>query len=225
MDVSDSQPRDVVAAQPHFGGGSPRANLTGGKGSTEDQAEDDEDAADEEFAFRLFSTAKPTQKVVLEEDVEPQGEGGLVGPRRLSYYVVTDLSARQRNEYDFAAVSGDEVLARSKTRSWGFELPWKVTTITVKRKASPEDAKAKDGAKRRPGKKQRISLRKRAKVKEEKAQQVAKKLVEKEEHIKDKKKRMNRLKKLRRRAKDKEKKQAGQGGEGVGSGDDSDGST
>lgn len=223
MDVTDSQPRDVAAAQSHFAEGSPRANLTGGKGSTEDQAEE-EDAADEEFAFRLFSTAKPTQKVVLEEDVEPQGEGGLVGPGRpLSYYVVTNLSAKERLEYDFAAVSGDEILARSKTRSWGMEMPWKVTTIRVTRKARPEDTKAKDEAKRRrPGKKQRISLRKKAKVKEEKQQAAAQKLIEKEEHIKDKKKRMNRLKKLRRRAKDKEKKQGGDAG--AGSGDESEGS-
>ncbi|KAM0435200.1 hypothetical protein ACHAPT_003290 [Fusarium lateritium] len=207
------------------------SHLAGPKGSGDEEAgasgfpdETGEDA-EEEFAFRLFSSAPAAQKVVLEEDVEPTGDGGFVGGRPLSYYVVTNVPTRQKQEYAFAAVSGDQVLERSHDRAWGLELPWKVTSITVTRKARPGE-KAEDGAgksKRRPGKKQRISLRKRSKAREEKKAAEVQRLTEKEEHIKDKKKRMNRLKKLRKRAKAREQKQ-GAKGDGGDSDDDSAGS-
>ncbi|KAF5025917.1 hypothetical protein F66182_2036 [Fusarium sp. NRRL 66182] len=189
-----------------------------------DAAEDDHE---EEFAFRLFSKAPPTQKVVLEDDAEPLGNGGLISGRPLSYYVATNVSAQRKQEYALTAISGDQVLTKSHDRAWGLELPWKVTKLTVTRTVSLGDETEQEDAdkgKRRPGKKQRISLRKRAKVKEEKKAVEAQKMAEKEEHIKDKKKRMNRLKKLRKRAKAREQKQGGKGGEGEDSDGDSAGS-
>lgn len=189
------------------------------------ESDDDDDMVDaagedheEEFAFRLFSKAPPTQKIVLEEDTGPTGIGAFVAGRPLSYYVVTNVPARQKQEYAMVAMSGDQVLGKSHDRAWGLELPWKVTNTTVTRKASPGDKtedKVTEG-RRRPGKKQRISLRKRAKEKEEKEAADAKKMAEKEEHIKDKKKRMNRLKKLRKKAKAKEQKQTSKGEDGDG---------
>jgi hypothetical protein len=207
-------------------------SLTKGKESGDDDmgdpevtlaAEDDEE---EEFVFRLFSKAPPSQKVVLEEDTGPTGDGTFVSGRPLTYYVVKNISAERRHEYAVAAVSGDQVLARSHGRAWGLEVPWKVTKLAITRKARP-DEKAQDELaqrKRRPGKKQRISLRKRAKEKEERKAAEVKKMAEKEEHIKDKKKRMNRLKKLRKRAKAKEQKQVSKEGDGDGSNSDSSGS-
>ncbi|KAM0235816.1 hypothetical protein ACHAPO_005602 [Fusarium lateritium] len=174
-----------------------------------DTNEEPEDDHEEAFVFRLFSKAPATQKVVLEEDTGPTGTGVFVSGRPLSYYMVTDIPAQRKQEYAMASISGDEVLARSHNRAWGLELPWKVTKLTVSRKASP-DGKVKGDdvrGKRKPGKKQRISLRKRAKEKEEKEVAEAKKVADKEEQIKDKKKRMNRLKKLRKRAKAKGQKQ------------------
>ncbi|RGP62215.1 hypothetical protein FLONG3_10294 [Fusarium longipes] len=184
-----------------------------------DEAEEDQ----EEFAFRLFSTAPATQKVVLEEDTGPTGTGVFVSGRPLSYYVVTNVSAQRKQEYAIASISGDEVLARSHVRYWGLEVPWKVTKLTITRKANPDEKfeREQTGCKRKPGKKQRISLRKRAKEREEKMAAEAKKMAEKEEHIKDKKKRMNRLKKLRKRAKAKGQKQPSKGEDGQS--DDSDG--
>ncbi|KAF4452001.1 hypothetical protein F53441_5074 [Fusarium austroafricanum] len=186
-----------------------------------DDAKPAENDHEEEFAFRLFSKAPPAQKVVLEEENGPTGDGSFVSGRPLSYYVVTNISTRQKEEYAVAAMSGDQVLARSNDRAWGLELPWKVTKLTVTQKVKSgekvEDQATKE--KRRPGKKQRISLRKLAKAKEEKKVAEAKKMAEKEEHIKDKKKRMNRLKKLRKRAKAREQKQASKGEDGD---DDSD---
>ncbi|KAJ4019847.1 hypothetical protein NW752_004948 [Fusarium irregulare] len=187
----------------------------------------EEDDHEEEFAFRLFSKAPATQKVVLEEDTGPTGTGVFVSGRPLSYYVVTNVPAQQKQEYAIASISGDQVLARSGDRAWGLELPWKVTKLTISRKANPDEKAEGEGegeetrGKRRPGKKQRISLRKRAKAKEEKKAADAKKMADKEEHIKDKKKRMNRLKKLRKRAKAREQKQTTKGEDGQS--DESDG--
>ena len=168
---------------------------------------------------------------MLEDDNEPQGEAGLVTQRPLSAYVAPSLSQQQRENLEVAAVTGDEVLARSQCRRWGMELPWKVTHIEIKKKAgsvakitNPDDP---DGlAKRkRPGKKRRIALRMKERAKKEKAGEVAKKQEEKEEHLKEKKKRLNRAKKLRRKEKEREKKLGAHGGEGaVDVGGDSDGS-
>ncbi|KAF5710443.1 hypothetical protein FMUND_9535 [Fusarium mundagurra] len=177
-------------------------------------AKDDEE---EEFVFRLFSKAPPSQKVVLEGDHGPTGDGTFVSGRPLTYYVVKNVSAERKHEYTVAAVSGDQVLARSHGRAWGLEVPWKVTKLAITRKARANEERAQDEVaqtKRRPGKKQRISLRKRAKEMEERKAAEVKKLAEKEEHVKDKKKRMNRLKKLRKRAKAKGQKQALKEGDG-----------
>ncbi|KAM5342594.1 hypothetical protein ACJ41O_013560 [Fusarium nematophilum] len=226
LDDSFARPRsDLSTGNSHLAG--PRASgdddETAGPDSPDGPGGEDENA--EEFAFRLFSSAQPAQKIVLEEDVEPQGDGGFIGNRPLSYYVVTNVSAQQKQEYAVAAVSGDHVLARSHGRAWGLELPWKVTTIRVTRKLKPGETAGneadEDGKrKRRPGKKQRISERKRAKVRDEKKQAESQRLLQKEEHIKDKKKRLNRLKKLRKRAKAREQKQASKGdGDGGAGGD------
>ncbi|KAF5657268.1 hypothetical protein FHETE_10531 [Fusarium heterosporum] len=190
---------------------------------SDDDGDDDDDMVDvagedreEEFAFRLFSKAPLTQKIVLEEDTGPTGIGAFVHGRPLSYYVVTNLPARQKQEYAVAAISGDQIRARSHDRAWGLELPWKVTSTSVTRQANADGGTGEEATerRRRPGKKQRISLRKRAKAREEKEAADAKKMADKEEHIKDKKKRMNRLKKLRKKAKAKEQKQTSKGEDG-----------
>lgn len=184
-----------------------------------------DEAADDGYEFNLFSTSGPAAKVIL-EDTEPQGDGGLVRPRPLSFYLAGDISAKEQQQYEYAAVSAEDIVAWSKQRSWGMELPWKVREIKVTRKAKPGNASVQilqevqddDGsaAKKRPGKKQRILKRQRTRSKEEKAAEAAKQKLEKEEHLKDKKKRLNRIKKLRKRAKEKEKKLAA--GEDVGAG-------
>ncbi|KAH6892123.1 hypothetical protein B0T10DRAFT_285645 [Thelonectria olida] len=218
-----AQPQTAVAKQSHSTKARPAdddSELHGSSdGAEDDTTEGQENAGDEEFAFRLFSNAKPAQKVVLEEDAGPTGDGTFATKRPLSYYMVTNLTETQKQQYAMAAVTGEGVVARSRDRSWGLELPWKVTNISITRKLKPGEPGTttveEEGAKkkRRPGKKQRISLRKRARTKEEMKQVAAQKAVEKEEHMKEKKKRLNRIKKLRKRAKDKEAKAAANGGE------------
>ncbi|KAK7427960.1 hypothetical protein QQZ08_005573 [Neonectria magnoliae] len=230
LDESYGQARDLAATPSHLPGCQSDRVDADVEADVEADIEEEEDAGNEEFAFRLFSSTRPSQKIVLEEDTGPKGDGGLVRPRPLSHYMVTNLTPNQKHQYAFAAMSGDEVLARSKDRAWGLEVPWKVTKIAVTRKRKPgestctaEDEMARK-KKPRPGKKQRILLRKRAKTDENRKQAEAQKLLQKEEHSKDKKKRMNRLKKLRKRAKNKEMKLAAKdGGAGAGeSGSDDD---
>ncbi|KAH7008139.1 hypothetical protein EDB80DRAFT_892603 [Ilyonectria destructans] len=229
LDESYAQPRHLATTPSHL----TRHGLDAHESESEPEAdaEDDEDAGNAEFAFRMFNSTRSSQKVVLEEDLGPQGDGGFAFPRPLSHYMATNLTADQKQQYAFAAVSGDEVLARSKDRAWGLELPWKVTNIAVTRKRRPGEStctaeEVTEKKKGKPGKKQRISLRKRAKTREETERAEAQKLLEKEEHSKDKKKRMNRLKKLRKRAKNKEMKAATKDGEAGAedSGDESAGS-
>ncbi|KAH7152395.1 hypothetical protein B0J13DRAFT_262459 [Dactylonectria estremocensis] len=204
LDESDSQPKDLAVTPSH---------LTG--------AGDEEDADNDGFEFRLFSSTRPSQKVVLEDDAGQQGDGGLAFPRPASYYRFTNLTADQKRQYTFAAVSGDDVIARSKDPVWGLQLPWRVMSVAVTRKRRPgesactsEEVAATKKKKGKPNKKQRISLRKRAKLREETEKTEAQKLMAREEHTKDKKKRMNRLKKLRKRAKSKQEKAESKAGEG-----------
>ncbi|KPM35190.1 hypothetical protein AK830_g11387 [Neonectria ditissima] len=234
LDESHSQAWDVTSTPSHFQRHH-QPDLMDVEVEVEVEVDaEEEGAGNEEFAFRMFSSTQPSQKVVLEEDTGPKGVGGFAHPRPLSYYMLTNLTSNQKQQYAFAAMSGDEVLARSKDRPWGLEQPWKVTKIAVTRKRKPEESVCmvegeteKKKKKPRPGKKQRILLRNRAKADEERKRAEAQKLLDKEEHSKDKKKRMNRLKKLRKRAKNKEMKLATKDGEAGGageSGDDSEGS-
>ncbi|CAH0024190.1 unnamed protein product [Clonostachys rhizophaga] len=181
-----------------------------------------------ELEFCLFggTGAVPT-KVVLEDDSESDGEGGLVPTRPYSFYFPGRPPRKLQKEYDFSAVSGQDVLERSRQRFWGMEYPWKVTHITATRKGGPAAHASKENEdpnkRKRPGKKQRIALRVKAKERAAEAEAASKQAAEKEEQVKDKKKRMNRLKKLRKRAKEKGKKIAARGTGGEDDAGESDG--
>ncbi|RFU78823.1 hypothetical protein TARUN_3390 [Trichoderma arundinaceum] len=182
------------------------------------------EAEDESYAFRLFSTAGPAPKVVLENNDRVE-EGKLIRGRPLSYYLVTDISPEQKQRYEMAAVSGEDVIARSQVRAWGLELPWRVTTIKATRKAGPgEGARAihvedeQQVKRKRPGKKRRVAMRTKARAKAKEEEATKQKMADKEEHIKEKKRRLNRLKKLRKRAKKKAEK--GEDGEAGGESDE-----
>ncbi|KAL7797563.1 hypothetical protein V8C37DRAFT_369927 [Trichoderma ceciliae] len=179
------------------------------------------EAEDESYTFRLFSTTGPAPKVVLENNDKVE-EGKLIRGRPLSYYLVTDASPEKQQQYETAAVSGEDVIARSKVRAWGLELPWRVTTINVTRKARPGEEESpthigdgQQARRKRPGKKRRVAMRTQARAKAQAEETAKQKMADKEEQLKDKKKRLNRLKKLRKRAKKKaEKDESGGGGGG-----------
>lgn len=196
--------------------------------SHKEQGDENSDDDLGEFEFRLFSAPDAPSKVVLEDEQAPLGEGALENQRPLSHYLVRDVSESKKREYLAAAVSGEDIVERSMWRSWGMEMPWKVTRILVAKKSKRDEGERMQGVveggedvkkRRRPGKKTRIAVRMKVKAGKERAEVDAKKAVDKEEHLKEKKKRMNRLKKLRKRA----KKKAGKDGDGDGDGDESGG--
>lgn len=192
----------------------------------ESASNEDAEAEDEAYAFRLFSTAGPAPKVILENH-DRIVEGKLARGKPLSYYLVTDLPPEKKQQYEMAAVSGEDILARSKIREWGLELPWRVTNIQVTRKARPGEGvnitrvdDEQQAKRKRLGKKSRIAMRKKARAKEKAEAAAKQKMADKEEQVKEKKKRLNKLKKARRKA----KRKAGKGENGGGD-ESKDGST
>ncbi|KAK2591014.1 Factor arrest protein 11 [Conoideocrella luteorostrata] len=192
----------------------------------EDQGHDDTDSELGEFEFRLFSSAAPS-KIVLEDENAPLGEGALAHPRPPSFYAVKNIPGELKREYQYAAVSGHDIIMRSHRPSWGMELPWRVTKINIARqvpKAGEEDTAAnlKDeevqGKRKRPGKKSRIAARANTRKAREMEDARKKDALDKEEHLKEKKKRLNRAKKLRKKAKSKEMKGAEGSGRSAASG-------
>ncbi|TQW11063.1 hypothetical protein IF2G_02005 [Cordyceps javanica] len=220
-DEYDTEPPSPIEGLQH--------NANSGAQKTSAASVDGKNDTDEEkgYEFNLFSTAGPggsagPAKVVLEDESKSLGDGAFVRPRPLSYYTSKGaVSMKEKEQYGYAAVTADTIVQWSRQPSWGMAMPWKVVSISATRKAKPGDKPAQilvqntdEIVKRkRPGKKQRILLRQRKKTKAQAAEEAAKKNTEKEEHLKDKKKRLNRIKKLRKRAKDKEKKLAAGGGD------------
>ncbi|KAI1096742.1 hypothetical protein F5B19DRAFT_434340 [Rostrohypoxylon terebratum] len=196
---------------------------------TDDGVDDDEGVkatGEEAFIFRLFRNEDPSHKVVLEsQDASTQknGEGAFVVAKRpLPYYLAGEPSPGIANKFKAAAVSADYIFQDANKRRWGLEKPWKVTTITIttNQKSTISSGHASQDAssgtrkqKKRPGKKRRIILRVREKAKKEQEESLKKQVVDKEQHLKEKKQRLNRLRKLKRRAQAREKKQGMKGDE------------
>ncbi|KAK4237824.1 hypothetical protein C8A03DRAFT_34196 [Achaetomium macrosporum] len=200
------------------------APIPAGPGTTTNEphtadGEGQEEKAEAEFEFRLFSSAPP-QKVVLAPDAgEAKYDGPAVSQRPILHYIRGELSPHEREQFRYAAVTGQDVLAWARQRAWGLEVPWRVTKITVtvngkgpgvdEQKRSADSASAGEKKKKkRPGKKRRIVLRKREKAEKAKKEALERQKMSKEEHLREKKKRLNHQKKLRRRQKEKEKKLA-----------------
>ena len=221
---------DSLKPPPAYQGPSSEDVVMVGLGDSAQDDREESDACQEEYDFCLFGgSGANASKVVLEDDTENLGDGGMATRRDLSCFLAPDYSEGQRQMFRAAAVTGDEVVARSHWRAYALEMPWKVTHITVTRKGgqtvpADNDDTGEAKRKRRPGKKRRIAMRTKEREEKEKAQTAAqtavkkkkqkeqqvkekeKKDQEKEEHLKDKKKRLNRARKLKRRAKEREKK-------------------
>ncbi|KAI2633906.1 hypothetical protein GGS21DRAFT_118700 [Xylaria nigripes] len=200
-------------------------------GAAQQEAEHQEE---ETFAFRLFRDQAPTHTVVLTQDDDPAalGEGGFVVPSRpRSYYIASAPSPTQMSEYRGVTVSAEYILADAKKRRWGLEKPWRVIHITADSNMVPKptSGSAQDGSsagsekkRKRPGKKHRILLRVRAKAAQEHEEVTKKIAMEKEQHIQEKKKRLNRERKLKRRQKEREKKAQARTGQSDGNKTDDD---
>ncbi|KAG9231885.1 hypothetical protein BJ875DRAFT_506389 [Amylocarpus encephaloides] len=192
-----------------------------------------DDGAPAEFEFRLFATDHggdervSGQRIVLEDEDEEVGEGGLVHPRRhRSYYFSTLALGPELAAFQHAALSGEDILQLSKSRNFGLEVPWRVRVVkgvgmvTRKRKEGPigEGCVGVEGQgkRTRAGKKRRIVLRERQRKRVKEEEERKKKGEEKEGREREKRVRRNREKKIKRREKERmEKARKAAGGEGI----------
>jgi hypothetical protein len=188
----------------------------------EDEAADKRQE-EETFEFRLFSApaasktecesktpkSAPSKINIRSPTPDQPSDGRFVNPHRpLTYYFT---SSDDKPNFSLAAVSGDDVLTLSQSPWPGTQLPWRVIHLPSSKVSMPDvssqaksmlKVKGPHSADRRtgkPSKKRRILLRTRAKLVIEKAK-------EKEDHLREKKTRLNREKKIKRKAKEKAEK-------------------
>lgn len=192
--------------------------------------EDEDDV--EGFEFRLFaapiqpaedvsgqSLVAPT-KIIL-EDTDIVGEGAFVKPdRNPAYYFTGTVSDIRKKQFNLSAVSGDDVRKWLGVKYTAWEMPWKSQVIKlVGRKAAKgvvcpiaitdQVVVSKESTKRKkPGKKKRIRSRQLHKKEQELKEMHDRKAVSKTEAEKEKRARLNRTKKLRKKAKEKATKAA-----------------
>jgi hypothetical protein len=158
---------------------------------------------------------------VLAAEGDVPFSGPALSQRALSHYIRGELAPHEREQFQRAAVTAQDVVSWAGQRAWGLEVPWRVTQIRVVVKGTGQQqqqqqqgvavAGAEKKKTKRLGKKSRIVLRKRDKARKEAEDALEKLKSSKEEHLKEKKKRLNREKKLKRRLKEKEKKLAAKG--------------
>lgn len=128
------------------------------------------------------------------------------------------------------AVSGDDVIVRSRSPWPGSAYAWKVTTVSAAskvRSSTTEETQrgAGVGKRKRIGKKHRIALRKKAQVEAEKKAAATRTAAEREAAEREKRTKRNREKKVKKKEKEKAKKTAAKAGEvpsGPGDGSDAD---
>jgi hypothetical protein len=195
---------------------------------------------------------KGIARIVLDDDGHiagagyTSGEGGFIVPRRDErYYFAAPATGPQKARFSTAAISGSDVRQFLNIRYTGWEVPWRVRTITLTATSTTSPPKLKrDGSagysvveaggiegrtkKKKPGKKRRSILRLRKRKGEEAKERREKETREREEAAREKRTRRNREKKVKKRLKEKTKKAAvGGTGDGAdvaldGGGDDSD---
>jgi hypothetical protein len=169
-----------------------------------------EDEEEQEFDFRLFSTATDTKIILKEEEI---GEGDFtIRNRNRSYYFTGAIGDERKAQFASAAISGEDVLKGKDTRYWGLEVPWRVKVLRVVHggQKTVENHRLRDAAngnpeekKKKPGKKRRIILRERMKKKQAREEAKKKEKESKEEAEREKRTRRNREKKVKRKAKEK----------------------
>ncbi|KAI9728716.1 MAG: hypothetical protein M1828_002822 [Chrysothrix sp. TS-e1954] len=179
----------------------------------------DEDDA-ESLSFPLFRpstiTSAQPNRITLTDAADARFK---TQSRPDSYYFATSASPTRRAQLQSVALSGEDVAKQSKTAAQGLRCPWRVRTVTVRRKALLALASSEidsvriqePGSERRrgrKGKKTRIKLRKKAQTRREagerdarRKEEEAERMKEKEEYLAEKKRRMNRKKQGRKREK------------------------
>ncbi|KXL42518.1 hypothetical protein M433DRAFT_27928 [Acidomyces richmondensis BFW] len=179
----------------------------------------------EQLDFQLFAASTPSATVVnkirLRSPTPGCAEGGFINPKRISeYYFTYSPGPEEKRKFEVAAVSGEDVLARSRQPLLGGRYSRKVLHLPISSLTHAAQIQAaalwprlvSDSAERkrrtRPGKKYRIRIR--TKLAAAKARQEAKKAADDAKNAAEREKRnkRNREKKIKRRDKERAKKAA-----------------
>ncbi|CAK1361566.1 hypothetical protein CB0940_03073 [Cercospora beticola] len=187
--------------------------------------QEQENDAEDGLEFQLFAppagkteNASGIAKIRLDSPDLTNAEPGLVNPNRdPRYYFTSGSSPEEQQNFEAAAMSGQDILNQSR-RSWpGMAYPWKVLHLPKTKKQqkilAPSDAlytkligHQSVQKRTRPGKKARVAVRTKlvaAKTKQEEKQKAAE-LKEAEER--EKRTRRNREKKVKKKNREKAKK-------------------
>ncbi|KAF2206988.1 hypothetical protein CERZMDRAFT_102834 [Cercospora zeae-maydis SCOH1-5] len=197
-----------------------------------------ENGAEDGLEFQLFapSAGNPENtsgiaKIRLDSPDLANAEPGLINPHRdPSYYFTSTPSPVEQQNFQVAAMSGQDIIAQSRNPWLGMAYPWKVLHLPQTRKQqnvlAPSDALfaklvGSQGVQKRtrPGKKARMAVRTKlaaAKAKQEEKQKAAE---IKEAEEREKRTRRNREKKVKKKNREKAKK-AGVNGTTVEADDD-----
>jgi Fungal protein of unknown function (DUF2011) len=172
----------------------------------------------DEIEFRLFSGVNidaPNLIKIKSPELSDHPPGFVIPSRPRTYYFKDDLSQQEKDSFLTSALSGEDVIARSRSQWPGCALPWRVITTTQIGKVSVAlnaQTITQGGTKKsknpRIGKKARITKRKKLTANLERKLKMESSLKEKEAALKDKKTKKNRAQKLKRREKERAKKAA-----------------
>lgn len=180
-----------------------------------------EDAGATSGTSAVVKTAGAQIILLDDEGGDSNGEvGGLIQrPRDPTYYFAAKAEGLRKQQFEEAAVSGDDVRRWLGIRYWGWEVPWRVRVLRVQNGSKsvvtdvdggkplvlvPIDAaSASSTGKKKPGKKRRIILRQRKRAADALLAEKLQSQQTKEAAEREKKTRRNREKKVKKRAKEK----------------------
>ncbi|EME85680.1 uncharacterized protein MYCFIDRAFT_82579 [Pseudocercospora fijiensis CIRAD86] len=181
----------------------------------------------DELEFQLFAPSArksddppAVAKIRIATPEASEHESGFIRPNRNdSYYFKGPVTTAERQNYETAALSGQDILLASQTPWPGMAYPWKLLEIPSSRKQrillEGSDAiyerllghHAVVASKHtRPGKKSRIKLRMKAAAAKAKQEQALKAAASKEAAEQEKRTRRNREKKVKKKNREKAKK-------------------
>lgn len=199
------------------------------RASLEKQAETNLAEDDDELEFRLFAPSGPASgpqgssqavaKIRLQSP-EPgnSSPGFLIAQRKQSYYFSQSPSPDTRRALQYSAVTGRDVIARSKSFCPGMAYDWKVIRLPATRKQrailSGSDAtyrkllgESEPSKHKRKGKMARLKIRKKIAEKKVKAEEEKQAAEIREAMDREKRTRRNREKKVKKKMREQAKKQ------------------
>jgi len=167
--------------------------------------------------FRLFAGSKSTKPIKIRIKSPEVGEsplGFVVPDRPQSYYFRNGITKEENFEYQHSAVSGEDIIIRSKIKWPGCSLPWRVITGNQRLNAKAQshttnfsngDTVSKDKH-TKISKRTRIAKRMKLAAIEKRNQENHAAAIDREERLRKKKSKKNRAQKLKKREKERAKK-------------------